>query len=218
MMKFPTLLTMYLFSFAVLSQAPMSIDAYTKAGESAFFHELRDPGIVVLKYTDHVEIKAGCAGIDLEALSAWEEEQRKSGVPRQIRISYTNEEGVRVHDIRTGMAFSLIGVIQDHPIDRAERRQREECVTMAELAELKILTLRAWEAEMARAYEQLGGDKRSELKLAQEAWNRFREAQRTFLEDEYLTRQGTLWPVVSIDRQISVVRDRADQLKAVAEW
>lgn len=219
--KLTIALCLLLVSVAVRSgDMPDSIDAFT-AGEPVEFVRTYDPLCIVLKLSDGGVIDTGyddAGGKIHPVLQRWEDERNETGQGRKLLLTYTNEHGVRVRDPENGTEFALTGVLQDHPIDRAERAASETCATTRELVQLKRLALEAWEAELDRAYQLLGGDGNAPLKQAREAWAAFRDAQMKQIVTLYSERGGTISSQLVIQRETDLVRAYAKCLQDVFVW
>ena len=75
--------------------------------------------------------------------------------------------------------------------------------------------LSAWDAELLRVYRELGGSKNPELKAAQLAWIKYRDAQFKWIETEFGKRQGSKWINGIMVREIELVRNQVERLQSV---
>ncbi len=77
------------------------------------------------------------------------------------------------------------------------------------------LALKAWDAELNRAYRGLGGSKNDKLKQAQLAWIRFRDAQTEYLREEYGKRDGSIWDIRYMHQIVNLTKTQANLLKSL---
>lgn len=208
---------------ALSADVPDTIDGYQEPAELVRGH---DPLHIVLRLSDGAVIDTayddvgGKGGKVHEAIWKWEAQQKRTGKPKQLILTYTNEHGVRVRDPDSQTELALIGPLSDdsHPIDRAERKARDTCATSVELVKLKQLALTAWEAEFDRAYRRLGGDSNTQLKQAREAWGKFKDSQMKQIVELYGERGGSIAPQLVLQREAELTRDYANFLKDVLVW
>jgi hypothetical protein len=150
------------------------------------FAETHDPGYVVLRYKDGREIDASYEGIDYSVLVAWEDDVEKRGRNRQMTLTYTIARGVEILDNATKTRFRLSGEVPNHPIDHAVRLIGEKHDgSTSGLIDALCLGTEAWNAELNRIYNALGGAKNIPLRDAQRAWIQYRDAQVKFLQHSY---------------------------------
>ncbi len=207
---------LFLLSTAAYPQdLPDSIDAFADKNVEVLYVDSYDPAIVVLELPDGNTIETTYRGVELDTLIDWEAEQKKTGNPRTLHLSYSIREGVRVRDQDSGITFSLLGVIADHPIDRAERRCQDVHSSTLGIKHCMSLALKAWDAELNRAYKALGGSRNEKLKQAQRAWIKFRDAQFDYLREEYGNRDGTIWGIRFTEHVVNLTKTQANLLKSV---
>ena len=128
---------------------------------------------------------------------------------------------MRVGDLESGAEFTLalVGPIKEgHPVSRAEQSAIAKCSTTQEIIHAKRLALAAWQAEMIRAYEALGGDESASLRRARDAWVKFKEAQMTQVVELYGQRGGSISAQLVLQRETELTRDYANLLKDVLVW
>jgi len=200
------------------ADVPNSIDELTGKGIQAKYMGIHDPGYIVIKLNTGEIIDTTYSGIEFEILSEWEDKARELGVFRVMKVVYSNAEGVMVEDLQSRRRFNLNGVIKPHPIGIAASKCKEEHATTVGIKKCKLLELQAWDAELNRAYNNLGGKNNEKLKATQREWIKYRDAQIEYLSAEYGRRDGTIWGLIYMDHVVTITRNQTELLQAVKEW
>ena len=200
------------------AELPDSLDDFTSSGLKGRFMGIHDPGYIRIKLETGAVIDTTYSGIDFDTLYEWEQNANKLGVYRVMTIRYSNAEGVMAEDLQSRRRFSLNGVIETHPISIAvDECERNNSTTMG-IQHCKRLELEAWDAELNRAYKNLGGRSNEKLRAVQLAWIKYRDAQIEYLRAAYGKREGTIWRLVYMDHVVDITRKQAEQLNSINGW
>jgi uncharacterized protein YecT (DUF1311 family) len=108
-----------------------------------------------------------------------------------------------------------------HPVDAAQTRCLDKAVSTVDMLECNAKAMTAWDAELNLQYRKLlqgqsAGATRA-LKEAQRAWVQYRDSYFKAMNAYYQQEQGTIWGIVAGDRKIQVVREKALDLKQLAD-
>ena len=204
-------------AFCIAGELPKSIDFFTQKGIPGKFLKGYDPGYVVIKLDSGGMIDTKYSGIDFETIYMWEKDVEKTGTPRDVMITYSLNRGVVAKDIETGMTFELDGTLVNHPIDVAQSECQIQYSSTSGMKHCSQLVLKAWEVELQKAYEALGGKENPALTHSQEAWLEFRDKQLTYLKSQYSSRRGTIWGVVYMNHVVAMAKDRAKFLQSIKQ-
>ena len=137
-------------------------------------------------------------------------------VDPSIMVGYSSKSGFYVTHLSTNTVFGLNGAMEVSPIDVALKNcystsaaqtthGMEACIWGAELA---------WNLELNRAYEQLGGSSNEPLKSAQTAWISYKDAQFESFNSFFGSKNGTKWRGVIALRRVQVVRQQVELLQS----
>lgn len=196
---------------------PKSIDDYYAKGIKAKFIELREPEEIVLKLLDtNTTISGHYTGVEYKTLEAWKDNQTKLGKKPILVLKYTNKHGTEVYNIQEKIHFKLTGNIVEHPITIALSDCKETFYPTFGMIDCMYLGLEAWNAELNRAYKALGGDDNTELKKAQLAWIKYRDAQAALIRKEYGNRDGTMWRFIIVDAIVNMTEQQAKLLHSMS--
>ena len=154
--------------------------------------------------------------MEWEALSDWES-YRKSGLKRELRVSYSSDNGVIVNDLKSGVRFSLHGNYSPHPIDLLRKKCEENYSTTLGIQDCKILATEAWDRELNRAYKDLGGNSNLALKETQLAWMNFRDKKIELLRKKYAAYEGSIWGIVFLGHVENITKEQALWLSSI-QW
>jgi len=202
--------------YADIVEMPKSIDDYYAQGIKVEFIELKDPEKIVLKLLDtNRTISGNYTGAEYKTLKAWKENQTKLGRKPILVLKYTNKHGTEVYDIQEKIYFKLIGNIDEHPITIAISDCKDTFYPTFGMIDCMYLGLEAWNAELNRAYKALGGDDYTELKKAQLAWIKYRDAQAALIRKEYGNREGTMWRLIIVDAMVNMTEQQAKLLHSM---
>jgi uncharacterized protein YecT (DUF1311 family) len=179
---------------------------------AATFLGISDPSLIQLKLVTGEIINTNYEGIEFDQLYHWERKNSK----HKLIVSYSSDNGVEVLEPLSGIKFSLSGVIDKHPIDLAEEDCSASGITL-HMEACKQLQLKAWDMELNRSYQALGGAKNLELRAAQRAWLAFRDAQIQYMQSHY-NRSGSIWGTVYISRIVDLTRSQTNRLKSLKHW
>ncbi|NDW15471.1 DUF1311 domain-containing protein [Alteromonas genovensis] len=219
-MKFIITFSLLLVSSSSLfaNEFPSSIDYFTSKGIKGKFIEIHDPGYIVIKLDTGDVIDTTYSDIDFDKLYEWEKNDQRTNSSREMSVIYNNTDGILVEDLKTGIKFKLNGVLTTHPIDLAADECEGTFSDTVGIKQCRQLVLEAWDAELNRAYKNLGGSKNTKLKSSQLAWIKFRDAQLEYLRSEYGSRSGTIWGIVYMGHVINLTKEQAKRLKLIKEW
>jgi len=195
---------------------PTSIEQIIpKEGFQGKFINTHDPGYIRIELASGEIIDTTYSGIDSDTLNQWKKENEKQGTSREMNILYNNAEGVTVKDLKTGITFKLNGVINPHPIDLAVALYEKEYSSTIEIKECKQFELKAWDAELNRAYKALGGSKDANLKKSQLAWIKFRDAEIEYLHSAYQKLEGSFWGIALMNHQVNLTKEQVNRMKSI---
>ncbi len=197
---------------------PETIDGFAQAGIPAKFIGVHDPGYVEIELESGQKIDTTYSGVEWETLYDWERRVDRLGKKRDVKITYSTSQGVSVADTESDVVFQLNGVIKPHPIDVAGDECEAQFTGTTGSEACKELVLKAWDAELNRAYSSLGGSEIEQLKAAQLAWIKFRDLQIEYLQAEYGNRKGTIWGLVYLSHVVAITKEQALRLTAISEW
>ncbi len=130
-----------------------------------------------------------------------------------VHLCYTFEKGVELVDELTKKRFLLPGKIGYHPIDYATNLLECKFYTTYDLMKLQQLARKAWDRELNRIYQYLGGSKNIPLRDMQRQWIKLREAKLKFLSDFYSKKQGTIWGPICSGKVTAITREQAEELQ-----
>ena len=192
------------------------IDQFAAKGFEVKFLAIHDPSVIVLKSKKGDLIKTMYDPQYFEILADWENKDEEKKVHRSLVISYTSDQGVMLKDPESHIAIPLNGVLSPHPIDMAAAACRNQAKTTIDYRDCKDITLKAWDNELNRAYQSLGGSKNSKLRDSQRAWIKFRDRSIAFLNEAYSSRQGSIHHLYYMDDVIDLTRTQTLRLQKVA--
>jgi len=108
-----------------------------------------------------------------------------------------------------------------HPIDARVEALMEKAVSTADTIQAYDKGIALWDAELNRVYQALRkalpapvGDK---LKLAQQQWLLYRDAQYAMLDEQYNQYDGTMYLPMRVAARMRVTEDRARYLTLLLE-
>jgi len=110
--------------------------------------------------------------------------------------------------------------IEEHIIDKHLREclDSTENQTTVGMMECSIRANKEWDKELNKYYNllmtTLSVEEKQKLKSSQKNWILYRDKEIEFASTIYYNLQGTMWRVVSADRQTELTRQRALELKA----
>lgn len=215
--RFILLCTLFCTGLISTAGEKNALEEFTKAVPVEFI-ETYDPGYIRLKYKGGDEINAIYIGVDYQLLWKWQEEVEKTKKNRPMTLRYTLKDGVVVTDNNTGKSFQLPGVIDNHPIDYAiDAYQGKDGSTLGMMVSYSEGE-KAWDAELNRIYQALGGSMNVTLREAQRAWIKYRDAQIKLIHQQYAKREGTIWGVVYASRVMTITKDQAVRLQSLRNW
>ena len=172
-----------------------------------------DPGChIKVDFGDYGVLSSPTSGVEVDDLYALEDKPK-----RTMTLYYNSKEGSFLIDSLSGLRIGMVGALKNHPIDIS----RDNCIATPEggttmgVYNCQMQALYAWDAELLRVYRELGGSKNPELKAAQLAWVKYRDAQYKWIETEFGNRQGSKWINGVMVREIELVRNQVGQLKSV---
>lgn len=170
-----------------------------------------DPGCYVEIKIDNNVISTTTSGIDWRKLYALEDEKNN-----YVTLNYSRENGVFVIHSSTQTVFNLNGKIETHPIDYALRNcySTPWGQTTAGMVGCLDGAESAWDAELNRIYNSLGGSKNERLKSAQLEWISFRNAQFNWFNSFLSSKQGSKWRYGVGERRVLVIRQQVEHLQS----
>lgn len=169
------------------------------------------PGCIAEIEVNDTIIRSPTAGIGWEELYNLEEEQ-----DNLITLMYSENEGPYVIHKRSKKEFSLVGPVEYHPIDYA----LENCYSMpgghttAGMNNCLWGAELAWDSELNRVYDGLGGPSNIELKKSHLAWIKFRDAEFEWFTTAFGSRQGSKWTFGIIGRRVDLIRQQVERLQS----
>jgi len=190
------------------------IDEYYKPIKGEFLNVSApcDPGCyITVDFGDYGVFSNPTSGVKADDLYALEDKPKRS-----MTLYYNIEEGPFLIDSLSGLKINVVGVFKKHPIDIAEKN----CIaspgggTTMGMNVCYEQALAAWDAELNRVYKDLGGSKNPELKAAQVAWIKYRDAQFKWIVTEFGRRDGSKWAAGIMAREIEVVRNQVETLQS----
>ena len=190
-----------------------SIEQFSSKGFEVKFIAIHDPLVLVLESVDGNRIETRYDPQYFEMLHRWETKDEQSSVPRRLIIIYTTDQGVILKDPVNNNVIPLKGAMSSHPIDWAATACRNYARTTIDDRECKDITLKAWDNELNRVYQSLGGSENHKLRDAQRAWLKFRDRSIDFLNDKYITKQGTIHGLYYMDDIIELTRSQTLRLQ-----
>ena len=172
------------------------------------------PGCVAeIEIKDSI-IRSPTAGIDWDELYSLEEDKDNF-----ITLMYSETQGPYVIHKGSKNKFSLVGPVEHHPIDYALRNCYSipsgqttaginNCLWGAELA---------WNIELNRVYDEVGGSSNIELRKTQLAWIKFRDAQFEWFNTAFGKRHGSKWSYGIAKRRVELLRQQVERLQSFYE-
>jgi uncharacterized protein YecT (DUF1311 family) len=110
---------------------------------------------------------------------------------------------------------------EKHPVDIKVEALVEKAVSTADMIQAYDKGIALWDAELNRVYQALrkalpapAGEK---LKLAQQQWILYRDAQYAMLDEQYNQYDGTMYLPMRVAARMRVTEDRARYLKDLLE-
>ena len=200
-------------------RAPHSIDEVIEDGFDGTFLGLHDPGYITIRLDNGKIIDTRYSDVEFNIHTEWDYAHGDStSKQRRVNISYRNAEGVILKDYATGEKFRLSGIIENHPIDVADDLCGSSGTTYI-MKHCHRLAMEAWEAEMLRAYNDLGGDQNEMLRDSQVAWEEYEKTNSRALHAIWFgPNSGSGGPVQFLSRKKNLIRERANQLKSADSW
>ena len=205
-------LLFFIFNSIAYAKNIDNIDRFASEGFEVKFISIQDPSVIVLKSKSGNLIKASYDPQYFELLNSWEEENENRKTHRNLLIIYTSDQGVMLKDPASHIAIPLNGAFSPHPIDMIGAACRNHARTTIDYKSCKDITLKAWDNELNRVYNSLGGSKNIKLRDAQRAWIKFRDRSVDFLNEVYLSRQGTIHYLYYMDDVIDLTRTQTLRL------
>ena len=200
-------------------RVPHSIDEVIEYGFDGTFLGLNDPGYITIRLDNGNIIDTRYSDVEFNIHTEWDYAHGDStSKQRRVNISYRNAEGVILKDYATGEKFRLSGIIENHPIDVADDICGSSGTTYI-MKHCHRLAIEAGEAEMLRAYNDLGGEQIEMLLESQVAWEEYAAAYSRVLYALWSgPMAGSGWAIQYLSRKKNVVRERARQLKIADKW
>ena len=170
-----------------------------------------DPGCYVEIEIDGNVLSTTTSGIGDEKLYKLEDEKDKS-----VTINYSQEKGVYVIHVITNTMFMLNGKIEKHPIDHA----LSNCyltplgLTTSGMVSCLMGAEQAWNTELLRVFNQLGGMSNDPLKYAQIAWMKFKDDQFNWFNSAFSSKQGSKWSYAIKERRVLLIRQQVEHLQS----
>lgn len=175
-----------------------------------------DPDYIVIELDSGELIDTTYSGTNSDKLDEWVDKKEKHGISREMAILYSNAEGVTAKDLKTGITFQLDGSMNPHPIDLAAVICEEAYSSTIGIQDCRRLQLKAWDAELNRAYMALGGSNNAKLKKSQLAWIKFRDAETEYLRSEYGKLEGSMWGNIFIRHEVNLTKEQVTRLQSVS--
>ncbi len=211
-----------LLSFTINSYAygqnNNDINQLASDGFEVKFISIQDPSVIVLKSKSGNLIKTSYDPRYFELLNSWEEENENRKTHRNLLIIYTSDQGIMLKDPASHIAIPLNGAFSPHPIDMIGAACRNHARTTIDYKSCKDITLKAWDNELNRVYNALGGSKNIKLRDAQRAWIKFRDRSVDFLNEVYSSRQGTIHYLYYMDDVIDLTRTQTFRLLKIVSY
>jgi len=153
---------------------------------------------------------------DLHALRDTLRDPSRDNYKISMTLYYNSKEGPFLVDNKVGLKVPVLGFIKLHPIDISSNicMLAPGGVTTMGMYSCYRKVLTAWDVELNRIYRNLGGSKNPELKAAQLAWIKYRDAQFKWIGAEFGSRQGSKWINEIMMREIGVVRSQVELLQS----
>jgi uncharacterized protein YecT (DUF1311 family) len=211
-----SLFILFYSTLCLADVSPKSLNYFLKKGLPAKFAECYDPGYIVIELESGDVLNTKYSGIDFETIYAWENQVDNTGVKRDVRIIYTIEDGLMVKDLETNLTFKLLGSPNIHPIDIAGKECEVQNDSTMGIKACKNLILEAWESELERAYESLGGKNNIKLTKAHLAWIDFRDEEINYLQSQYGSRRGTIWGIIYMNYVVGITKHQAQLLQSIS--
>lgn len=110
---------------------------------------------------------------------------------------------------------------EKHPIEAKVDAMMEKAVSTADMIQAYDKGMKLWDAELNRVYQALrkalpapAGEK---LKLAQQQWILYRDAQYAMIDEQYSAYDGTMYLPMRVAALMRVTEDRARYLNDLLE-
>ena len=133
-----------------------------------------------------------------------------------MTLYYNSKEGPFLVDNKVMLKVPVLGFIKIHPIDISENNcfSAPGGETTMGMFNCRRKVLAAWDVELNRVYRNLGGSKNPELKAAQLAWIKYRDARFKWIDAEFGKRQDSKWINKIMTRKIEIVRNQVERLQS----
>lgn len=142
---------------------------------------------------------------DLDALSKWDEELEQSKIERDFEMSYSVRDGVLVKDLISGKQFSVLGFLENHPIDVAAWSWPN--TSSSQDNALMRFRIDAWNAEIERVYLALDSP------LLIEAWKAYSDSYKKMLVESVASQQGTKWTGIVLMGMLNFTKRNAEAVQ-----
>ena len=190
------------------------IEDYYQPIEGRFLNVLSpcDPSCYIkVGFGEHGVFSNPTIGVDSDTLYALRDKPK-----RTMTLYYNSKEGPFLIDNLSGLKIRMVGAFEKHPIDIAAGHcfDAPGGGTTAGMYYCHVQVLYAWDIELNRVYKDLGGSENPELKAAQLAWIKYRDAQFKWIETEFGSRDGSKWINGVMTRKIELIRNQVERLQS----
>jgi uncharacterized protein YecT (DUF1311 family) len=172
--------------------------------EAVRYQENHDPSMVWLADGRKLQVHYGTV--------SWEEVERWRK-DRALTLRYTGADGLQLVDDATGKGLRVLGGME-HPLDKLLEGNLGKNESTLGMAECYSQATRQWQLEMERTLQELRAalpaQESRAVQAAQDAWGRFRDAERKAINAIH-SREGTgsMSNVQAAAAHLKVIRDRA---------
>lgn len=108
---------------------------------------------------------------------------------------------------------------KEHPIDTRlnECLDKEENFTTSGMMGCAGAAKEEWDKELNKYYQllmkKLNDTQKESLKNAQRQWLKYRDSEYKFSDEFYFGKEGTMWRVIAVQRQVDIIKARTLELK-----
>jgi uncharacterized protein YecT (DUF1311 family) len=141
-------------------------------------------------------------------------------IGEKVIMKYSNDKGFTIQTLDMTNSIIISGGFDElHPFDIASSTcLRSAKVGFADLANCTLLSDKAWDSELNRAYMALGGSANIELRTMQRTWIKYKENTEKFLAKRYLADDGWSGKLNYLNSYQAITKEQCLKLWDYYEW
>lgn len=181
--------------------------------ESVQYQDSHDPNTIEFVKASGVgkEVSVRYTNISFDTVfSTW-----KAG--RALNLAYRPDTGTVLIDVQTNAWIPVDGGMTKHPIELITDTCIDKDSSTAGMVSCIAAEENLWDAELNVAYQELTKvlpkDAQKALKESQQAWLKFRDAQKQTISSIYGSMDGTMWRISAAAAVADLTKEQAQRLR-----